>query len=466
MVAVPLSAGLLVALAVGAVPAPAGASTADAATEDVASRTPPAPTHLQVAGSYDDRGSSVIAQWREAWDLSGQNELVTAYRITWGDNTAEVPGWRNELVLTDLIDDTTYEVAVRAVTKSGVSDPVSMTFNSGHRPDAPSTFTSTTRWWQDLNDVTFKWSTPLDDGGWPIITYEVTTQDGTRLCITAGQECLRQMPRGNYTFQVRAINARGSSDPRSTDPVLITERPGDVTGLALVPGDGSLTATWQAPEDDGGGAVSYRITVFPVPGNFGRRFTTTDTSLTVTGLTNDEPYDVTVWAVTNGRDSVGGISALGTPKGPDVGLPPAAISPTPEPVPSPPVIPEPAPSTPTPPPADTPTPPPVTPTPPAATQTQPPAPAASRPKATVKVKATSRASKLHVDVNPDQGRKSWTFKVQKQQRNGTWKTVKTATTQGSKETRTLNLPKGTYRVVVQAAHGHRATTSTPVTLKR
>ena len=39
-------------------------------------------------------------------------------------------------------------------------------------------------------------------------------------------------------------------------------------------------------------------------------------------------------------------------------------------------------------------------------------------------------------------------------------------TQGSKETRTINLPKGTYRVVVKAKYGYAETPSAPVYLKR
>jgi len=38
------------------------------------------------------------------------------------------------------------------------------------------------------------------------------------------------------------------------------------------------------------------------------------------------------------------------------------------------------------------------------------------------------------------------------------------TTRGDRETRTLNLRKGTYRVKVQAKYGYRGTRSTPVEL--
>jgi hypothetical protein len=84
----------------------------------------------------------------------------------------------------------------------------------------------------------------------------------------------------------------------------------------------------------------------------------------------------------------------------------------------------------------------------------------------VKAKATSGKSKLRVDVNPNKGKGYWTFQVQRQQADGSWKPLKTYKTQGSKETRTINLPKGTYQVVVNAKYGYQGTTSAPVYLKK
>ncbi|MGB7981644.1 MAG: hypothetical protein WCF36_12720 [Candidatus Nanopelagicales bacterium] len=104
---------------------------------------------------------------------------------------------------------------------------------------------------------------------------------------------------------------------------------------------------------------------------------------------------------------------------------------------------------------------PTAPTTPSPTQNPPPAT-----PVVVKVKATNGKSKLYVDVNPNKGSGYWKFQVQKQRVDGHWKPVKTYKTKGSKETRTINLPKGTYRVVVRAKYNYAETTSTPVTLKR
>ena len=103
---------------------------------------------------------------------------------------------------------------------------------------------------------------------------------------------------------------------------------------------------------------------------------------------------------------------------------------------------------------------------PTTTTTSPSPGSATPPPAIVKVKAKSGRSKLFVDVDPNKGSGHWKFQVQKRKADGTWKPLKTYRTNGSKETRTLNLPKGTYQVVVRAKYGFGETTAGPVTLKR
>ncbi len=84
----------------------------------------------------------------------------------------------------------------------------------------------------------------------------------------------------------------------------------------------------------------------------------------------------------------------------------------------------------------------------------------------VRAKAIRGRSRLHVNVNPNKGKGYWQFQVQRQQSDGTWTPLKTYRTKGSKETRTINLKRGTYRVVVRAKYGYAEATSGPVYLKR
>jgi hypothetical protein len=87
--------------------------------------------------------------------------------------------------------------------------------------------------------------------------------------------------------------------------------------------------------------------------------------------------------------------------------------------------------------------------------------------ATVRVKVSTNVFKdqLRVDVDPNKGSGYWTFHVQKRTSTGTWTTLPTTyRTQGEAETRTIALPRGTYRVVVGGQHGYRGVITGPVSL--
>ncbi len=70
-------------------------------------------------------------------------------------------------------------------------------------------------------------------------------------------------------------------------------------------------------------------------------------------------------------------------------------------------------------------------------------------------------------MNPNRGSKFYVFQVQRKNPDGSWKAVKSYETRGAKETRTLNLRKGTYRVWVRPGYGFaEAMSPNEVTLKR
>ncbi len=91
----------------------------------------------------------------------------------------------------------------------------------------------------------------------------------------------------------------------------------------------------------------------------------------------------------------------------------------------------------------------------------------TRPTVRVKVAAVSGRNRLFVDVDPNKGTGYWAFRVQKRTSTGSWSTLPPVYgTVGSTETRTLNLPKGTYRVKVASKYTFRGATSAAVTLTR
>jgi hypothetical protein len=91
----------------------------------------------------------------------------------------------------------------------------------------------------------------------------------------------------------------------------------------------------------------------------------------------------------------------------------------------------------------------------------------TRPTVKVTVRAVDQASRLFVDVDPNKGTGSWSFRIQKRTTSGSWTTLPTTyTTLGVKETRTINLRAGTYRVKVNPRYGYLGATSAAVRLAR
>ena len=90
------------------------------------------------------------------------------------------------------------------------------------------------------------------------------------------------------------------------------------------------------------------------------------------------------------------------------------------------------------------------------------------PAAVVTAKAVNNGTKLFVNVNPNKGKGYWNIKVYRKVVKGdkvSWEKVgKTLRTKTSKETRTINLGKGTYRVKVMEKYGMQGDVSRQVTL--
>jgi hypothetical protein len=78
----------------------------------------------------------------------------------------------------------------------------------------------------------------------------------------------------------------------------------------------------------------------------------------------------------------------------------------------------------------------------------------------------STKSVLKVRMAPSRsGTKAYKFSVQKLTKKG-WVTVKSSTTRGKGETRSINLKKGTYRVSCKGAGGYSAAVSNAAALRK
>ena len=164
--------------------------------------------------------------------------------------------------------------------------------------------------------MTLRWRAPTNDGGEPITHYEYEL-DGSGTWISTGSTATSHTVTGlnngqTYTFRVRAVNALGNGAV-----VTLQATPSPPTGggggggpritvpsaprnLLAGGGDGQVTLTWEAPEDDGGSAITdYEVRI----DGKGRWISigSTGTTHTVTGLVNGQVYVFQVRAVNSNR---------------------------------------------------------------------------------------------------------------------------------------------------------------------
>ena len=154
-----------------------------------------------------------------------------------------------------------------------------------------------------VESATVSWNAPVAHNG-EAPTYEVSLSPGGLSCTTSQLSCVLEGLAGNTQYAVSVVtrNSAGVSDA-----VLTTVTPiPSVTQLQLVPGDGTLVASWSASVGSG-----VTFTAIASPGDI--RCVTTTTTCVFSGLVNDQSYSITV----TGENSVGSPSAssVATPNG-------------------------------------------------------------------------------------------------------------------------------------------------------
>lgn len=154
--------------------------------------------------------------------------------------------------------------------------------------------------------ATVSWDKPADNGGVKITGYRVTSSPGAKTCVTTGvRTCVvAGLTNGvKYRFTVTATNSRGTSTPSVASPeVTPASRPSPPRLVTVVGGNAKITASWQAPLDNGGAPiVSYVATTSPG----GKQCRTTGArTCTITGLKNGTSYRVSVTAANAALRSV------------------------------------------------------------------------------------------------------------------------------------------------------------------
>ena len=121
----------------------------------------------------------------------------------------------------------------------------------------------------------------------------------------------------NYVARVKAQSLEGTSTVSDDSAALApTVSPGKPTGLMLTAGNGSLSASWTAPQEDGGLPLTYKVIWRTIGQQEADGFVEsgiTDTSFDIPGLQNGTRYTVTVTASNTVGESASSDAKSATP---------------------------------------------------------------------------------------------------------------------------------------------------------
>jgi hypothetical protein len=277
-----------------------------------ATPTATAPTQvgpLQVTGG----NRAALVSWSAPPD---NGSAITAYRIerrqgtgAWGSGV-DLSSTQTRHIARGLTNGVSYEFRVRASSVLGDgpwSDPAAVV-PATMVPGRVRRVTAVS----GVGSATVSWR-PAADRGSSILRYEVQRRAGTSgpfgttVNVDAAESSLviaGLAPGSIWQFRVRAVNAVGNGQFSSSDSITILSSvavPGQVTGVAVVPGDASLTVTWSQPADGGSPISEYTVQqkassglVWPPTG-----VTVPPDQLVsvIAGLVNGTSYDVRVRAV-------------------------------------------------------------------------------------------------------------------------------------------------------------------------
>lgn len=161
-------------------------------------------------------------------------------------------------------------------------------------PDAPVDVSTTA----DVRSLHVSWTVPVNDGGEPITSYTATAQPGGNSCtatLITACDITGLSNATTYVVNVSAHNINGDSTTVSGPSATTPDVPAQPAPPQVVPTNGLLEVSWDAPTSDGGSPIlGYTATAHP-GGNSCTSVTTLSCSI---AGTNGQSYTVTL-VITN-----------------------------------------------------------------------------------------------------------------------------------------------------------------------
>jgi hypothetical protein len=251
----------------------------------------PEPNAPQVIGVQESDSSLTVS-----WSSSGSVEPILDYTATAtaGASSASCTSAGSTCTIRGLRNGTAYAVSVAARSAAGVSRATLSTGTPRTVPESPTVSLAT----RGNSTITVSWA-PRGDGGKPILGFRATAMPSGRTCESLTPTCtLSGLTNGvPQTVSVVAHNSVGYSQPSEPSAAVTPATTPDPPRIESVRRmNQSAVIAWDPPANDGGDdVVSYLVRVTQGTSVVSES-TTSETSLTVEGLTNGLPYDVVLVA--------------------------------------------------------------------------------------------------------------------------------------------------------------------------
>ncbi|MEV4752506.1 fibronectin type III domain-containing protein [Streptosporangium sp. NPDC049248] len=291
----------------------AGTSEPSAPSASVTPIGKPSPPTAVTATAGD--GSATVS-WQAP--VNG-GSTISGYTVTAtpGNATATVAGTTLTATVGGLTNGTAYTFTVTATNAADTSEPSEPSNPVTPAVQAPPGAPFITDVYPRDGAVRVSW-TPPDTGASGLTRYVVTATPGAASVETAPgatETIVTGLTNGTaYTFTVTAFNTVGEgsaswpSNPVTPEPAKVPLRP---AGVQAFPLDRRIDVQW-VPVGDGGSPITGYV-VTAQPGDVTVEVEATDTTASLTGLTNGTAYTVTVVARNSAGDSTSSAVEAVTP---------------------------------------------------------------------------------------------------------------------------------------------------------